>query len=184
MEPHTEQSAFDILDLLDFDVFVLPVISTGTALISKGFLDAARRRAMKVLDALNKIDPEYSLPIVGIEPPEISSFKHDYLDLLPQRADEISRRVEKVWSLDEFLVRCEAFTSLGARKKEINSSKVKFHPHCHQRAEGLRWMGNQMASVRQFRLCKVVDMMWNCSMMAAVAWRARLATKPSIMIFL
>ncbi len=114
VEPQVEQCAFDILNLLGFDVCVLPVVSAGAALISKGFLDAARRHAMKVLDALNKLDSECSLPIIGTEPPEIYSFKHDYLDLLPKRADEISRRVEKVWLMEEFLVRSEVFKSLGS----------------------------------------------------------------------
>jgi len=136
VEPQVEQCAFDILNLLGFDVCVLPVVSAGAALVSKGFLDAARRHAMKVLDALNKLDPECSLPVIGTEPPEIYSFKHDYLDLLPKRADEISRRVEKVWLMEEFLVRSEAFKSLGPRVGVNNLPKVKFHPHCHQRAEG------------------------------------------------
>ena len=136
VEPQVEQCAFDILNLLGFDVCVLPVVSAGAALISKGFLDAARRHAMKVLDALNKLDSECSLPIIGTEPPEIYSFKHDYLDLLPKRADEISRRVEKVWLMEEFLVRSEVFKSLGSRVGVNNVPKVKFHPHCHQRAEG------------------------------------------------
>ncbi|MGA7194914.1 MAG: FAD-binding protein [Anaerolineales bacterium] len=136
IEPQVEQSAFDILNLLGFDVYVLPVISAGAALISKGFLDAARRHAGKVLDALNKIDPGASLPIIGIEPPEIYSVKHDYFDLIPERGDEISRRAEKVWLLEEFLVRSDAFKSACARMEMNDLSKVKFHPHCHQRAEG------------------------------------------------
>ena len=136
VEPQVEQSAFDILNILGFDVYVLPVVSTGAALISKGFLDAARRHAIKVLDALNKIDPECSWPIIGTEPPEIYSFKQDYLDLIPERDDEISRRVDKVWLLEEFLVRSKAFKALGSRAEMNNLPNVKFHPHCHQRAEG------------------------------------------------
>ncbi|MFZ1043701.1 MAG: FAD-linked oxidase C-terminal domain-containing protein [Anaerolineales bacterium] len=136
VEPQVEQSAFDILNLLGFDVCVLPVVSAGAALISKGFLGAARRHAMKVLDALNIIDPECSLPIIGTEPPEIYSLKHDYLDLLPARRDELSRRVEKVWLLEEFLIRSEAFKSVCSRLEINKLLKVIFHPHCHQRAEG------------------------------------------------
>ena len=85
---------------------------------------------------LNKIDPECLLPIIGIEPPEIYSLKHDYFDLIPERGDEISRRAEKVWLLEEFLVRSDAFKSACARMEMNDLSKVKFHPHCHQRAEG------------------------------------------------
>ena len=137
VEPQVEQCAFDILDLLGFDVCVSPVVSAGAALISKGFLGAARRHAAEVLDALNEIDPHCSLPILGLEPPEIYSFKHDYLDLLPGRADEISRRVGKAWLMEEFLIRSEAFKSLRSQGVSTSLPKVKFQPHCHQRAEGL-----------------------------------------------
>ncbi|HEY9153226.1 MAG TPA: FAD-linked oxidase C-terminal domain-containing protein [Anaerolineales bacterium] len=136
VESQVEQCAFDILDILGFDVYVLPVVSAGAALISKGFLDSARSHATKVLEALNRIDPDSSLPIIGIEPPEIYSLKHDYLDLLPQRAGEISRRLEKVWLLEEFLLRSDAFKSICLRVEKANLPEVKFHPHCHQRAEG------------------------------------------------
>ena len=156
VEPGVEQSAFDILNLLGFDVYVLPVVSAGAAMISKGFLDAARHHAMKVLGALNKIDPDSSLPIIGIEPPEIYSLKHDYLDLTPERVDEISRRVEKVWLLEEFLVRSEAFKTVCSRVKINSLPKVKFHPHCHQRAEGPSSDGSPNgadATVQALRAC-------------------------------
>ncbi len=98
----------------------------------------------EVLDLLNQIDPENQAPIVGIEPPEIYCLKHDYLDLLPQREDEIQRRVNHAWLLDEFLLRSSEFSALrigtnaGLAPGNKNSSfeKVTFHPHCHQRAEG------------------------------------------------
>jgi Fe-S oxidoreductase len=97
-----------------------------------------------VLDLLNQIDPTREATVVGIEPPEIYAFKHDYLDLLPPRAGEIQQRVDKVWLLDEFLVRSTEFNGLRvANMEQLNSSgnvlpirKVNFHPHCHQRAQG------------------------------------------------
>ena len=157
VEPQVEQSAFDILNLLGFDVCMLPVVSAGAALIAKGFLDAARRHAMRVLDALNEIDPDPSLPIIGIEPPEVYSLKHDYLDLLPKRADEISRRVDKAWLLEEFLVRSEAFKSVCSRVEVKDLPKLKFHPHCHQRAEGPSTDGfpsGMNATIQALRDCK------------------------------
>ncbi len=156
VEPQVEQSAFDILNLLGYDVCVLPVVSAGAALISKGFLDAARRHAMKVLDALNKIDSDSTLPIIGIEPPEIYALKNDYMDLLPKRAEEISGRLGKVWLLEEFLVRSETFKSLCSSVENDDLPKVKFHPHCHQRAEGPSADGlpnGVMATIEVLRDC-------------------------------
>ncbi|HSB02464.1 MAG TPA: FAD-linked oxidase C-terminal domain-containing protein [Anaerolineales bacterium] len=143
LEPETEQAALDILSGCGFDVYVLPVLGAGASFLSKGFIDQARRHAARVLDVLNQTDPAREIPVVGIEPPEIYAFKHDYVDLLPRRAEEIKQRVDKVWLLDEFLLRSQAFNDLRIANTEefsdensIPTRKVNFHPHCHQRAEG------------------------------------------------
>ena len=163
IEPETEQSALDILSRCGFKVSVLPILGAGASLLSKGFVDAAKRHAGRVLDALDQIDPAREAPIVGIEPPEIYSLKHDYLDLVPEREEEIARRVEQVWLLDEFLLRSEQFNNLhvailggSSDRKDNFSRKIKFHPHCLQRAEGLAADGlpsGTSATVELLRAC-------------------------------
>jgi Fe-S oxidoreductase len=144
LEPETEQAALDILSCSGYDVHILPILGAGASFLSKGFIDQARKHAANVLDSLNRIDPASEFPIVGIEPPEIYEFKHDYIDLLPKRAEEIKRRIEKVWLLDEFLLRSQEFNNLrivnlaqlSDSEKNASTKKINFHPHCHQRAEG------------------------------------------------
>jgi Fe-S oxidoreductase len=162
IEPEVEEAALAILSKCGYDVQVLPVIGAGALLLSKAFVEEARRHAGKVLDALNQADPAREAPVVGLEPPEIYTLKHEYVDLLPDREEEILQRVERVWLLDEFLIRSDAFHGLRVgtlaerdetgnnthiKKEEIASSlpplaprndtiDIKFHPHCHQRAEG------------------------------------------------
>lgn len=144
IEPETEQAALDILSGCGFDVHVLPVLGAGAAFLSKGFIPEAQRYAARVLDALNRIDPAREAPVIGIEPPEIYTFKHDYIDLLPEREEEIKQRTSNIWILDEFLLRSPEFSDLRVVNIERLSKsgngnlsrKVNFHPHCHQRAEG------------------------------------------------
>jgi len=143
IEPQVEGAAFDVLSTCGYDVHILPVVGAGASLLSKGFVDAAKRHAARLLDALNQADPAREAAVVGIEPPEIYTLKHDYVDLLPGRAEEISPRVEKTWLLDEFLLRSEEFntrraaTIIKSPNPENKPPKIYFHPHCHQRAEGL-----------------------------------------------
>jgi FAD/FMN-containing dehydrogenase/Fe-S oxidoreductase len=145
IEPETEQAALDILSACGFELHVLPLLGTGASFLSKGFIDQARSHAARVLDLLKQVDPNYEMPVVGIEPPEIYSLKHDYLDLHPERAEEIEQRVANVGLLDEFLLRSTEFDSLrvantarwNATEHDLSSRKVNFHPHCHQRAQGL-----------------------------------------------
>lgn len=141
VEPDVEQAALDILTNCGYDVHVLSVVGAGAAFLSKGFVEQARHHAGRVLDALHQIDPDGEATIVGVEPPEIYLIKHDYVDLLPDRETEIERRVSKTWLMDEFLVRSQEFHDLRVDKKAGMSSeyspslKLRFHPHCHQRAE-------------------------------------------------
>lgn len=144
IEPETEQAAFDILSACDLDVQLLPILGAGASFLSKGFIDQARAHAARVLDLLNQTDPAREAVIVGIEPPEIYAFKHDYIDLHPERAEEIEQRAANAWLLDEFLVRSAEFNSLRIANMErldekqnaFSPKNLKFHPHCHQRAQG------------------------------------------------
>ena len=162
IEPQVEQAAFHVLSACGYDVYVVPVIGAGASLLSKGFLEAAKRHAGKMLDALNQLDPQHEAAIVGIEPPEIYTLKHDYLDLIPERKDEIASRVARTWLLDEYLLRSEKFSALrvgtmGQQSHlEKKKQKIKFQPHCHQRAEGLAMDGlpsGTNATVELLRLC-------------------------------
>jgi FAD/FMN-containing dehydrogenase/Fe-S oxidoreductase len=134
IEPKVEQAAFDLLNAAGFDVEVISVIGAGASLMSKGFITEARRHAQRVLDELGRRDPESKLPIVGIEPSEIYSLKHDYYDFIPERRPEISRCTNKTWLLEEFLIRSDVFRSL---RVATNNQLINFHPHCHQKAENL-----------------------------------------------
>ncbi|MFT3894744.1 MAG: FAD-linked oxidase C-terminal domain-containing protein [Anaerolineales bacterium] len=182
VDPQVEQAAFDVLSLCGYDVQVMPILGAGASLFSKGFVDAAKDYAGKVMDALNQIDPNSEIPVVGIEPPEIYCLKNEYFDMLPNRKDEVAARVSKVWLLDEFLLRSEKFKdlrlgtppnsdvtlseakSLGQNsgdslllmKTQSDKPKIKFQPHCHQRAEGLAADGmpsGTNATVEVLRLC-------------------------------
>jgi len=136
IEPEVEEAAIEILNALGYQVKVLPVIGAGASLLSKGFLDAARRHAEKVLAEIQRLDGGAGLSVVGCEPPEVYCLKHEYAALLNERAGEIHSLVKRVWLVDEFILRVAnngQFQNLPMESK----GKVTLHPHCHQRAEGL-----------------------------------------------
>jgi FAD/FMN-containing dehydrogenase/Fe-S oxidoreductase len=164
IEPDVEQAALHILFAAGFDVQVLPIVGAGASFLSKGFLEQAQRHASNLLDALRRIDPDHVVPIVGIEPPEIYCLKHDYIDLVPHREDEVVRRAATTWLFDEFLLRSEEFpllrvvtrASASDRTRDSFVQKIKFHAHCHQRAEGPASDGiptGTNATLELLRLC-------------------------------
>ncbi|MBV6399999.1 MAG: hypothetical protein CNIPEHKO_00280 [Anaerolineales bacterium] len=163
IEPQVEEAALEVLTMCGYDVRVLPIVGAGASLLSKGFVDAARRHAGEMLRWLNQIDPSREAFVIGVEPPEIYLLKNDYADLLPESAEEIRARESKVWLLDEFLLRSTEFGALRVGRlgdqlggEGNRNRKIKFHPHCHQRAERLSADGiasGANASVELLRAC-------------------------------
>jgi FAD/FMN-containing dehydrogenase/Fe-S oxidoreductase len=147
LEPEVEQAAFDLLHVAGYEPLILPMIGAGTSLLSKGFIDAARKHAEKVLDEIKALDPESALSVVGCEPPEVYCLKHEYVALMPNRREEIESLKNRAWVLDEFLLRvvnCIPLesdsllsTALTKMREQSSRKKITLHPHCHQRAEGL-----------------------------------------------
>jgi len=159
IEPQVEDAALEVLSACGYDVRVLPVVGAGASLLSKGFVDAARRQARKMLKLLNQLDSSREALVVGVEPPEIYLLKSEYADLLPEHSDKIHELAKRVWLLDEFLLNSKEFNDLRVAKldaklnphdlKSRNEQKIFFHPHCHQRAEG----SSVNASVELLRAC-------------------------------
>lgn len=104
-EPGIEQAALAVLSACGVEVKPLPYFGAGRTLISKGFLDAAKRHAARVLDAVEKLDPDGKLPVLGIEPSELYTLRDEFLDLLPERRAEVDALAKRAWLVDEFLVR-------------------------------------------------------------------------------
>lgn len=133
VEPQVEKAAFDLLFLAGYDVKMVSTTAAGAALMSKGFIKAARNQASALLQELHRLDPEGRLPVVGVEPAEVYALKREYADLLTEYREEIPAHASRTWLLDEFLVRDRAWRDL---RVATSATKVLFHPHCHQQAEG------------------------------------------------
>ncbi len=129
-EPEIERAALTVLRAAGERVAVLPVVGAGRTLLSKGFLEEARTHAQRVLDAVTYLDPDGRLPVVGVEPSEVSALQDEYPDLLPvdARATVLARRA---WLVEEHLLRRgEAIASLRVATQRA----VWLHGHCHQKA--------------------------------------------------
>ncbi|HXF85521.1 MAG TPA: FAD-linked oxidase C-terminal domain-containing protein [Anaerolineales bacterium] len=137
IEPQVEKAACEVLNWLGYDVKMLTRIGSGASLLSKGFVEAARKHAANVLDEIQALDGGAGLSVVGCEPPEVYCLKHEYSALLPERRAEIESLAQRVWLVDELILRVASMEDKFHLPQKTNSKpKVIFHPHCHQRAEG------------------------------------------------
>jgi FAD/FMN-containing dehydrogenase/Fe-S oxidoreductase len=138
--PETELAGVRVLERCGERVSLLPLIGAGRTLISKGFLEAARRHARQVLAVIRKIDPSGSLPVVGVEPSEIYTLRDEFLDLFP--GDEfVAGLSQRAWMVDEYLLRPGADgRPILARLPVVQDTgatapQVWLHGHCYQKAQ-------------------------------------------------
>jgi len=153
-EPEIEAAALKVLAAGGIEVKFLPYFGAGRTLLSKGFLEPARRHAERVLDAAHRLDPGGNLAVLGIEPSELYTLRDEFFDLLPARQEEVEKLAARAWLVEEFLLRKDAsgtdrifrvannlkdgsLPKSGNNPKEAVKSleKVLLHGHCYQKAQ-------------------------------------------------
>ncbi len=131
-ETGAARAAVEVLEAAGLSVVLPRVSDTGRPALSKGMLREARQIAGRVLDALEAAGLD-GLPVIFLEPSELSAVVDDYAALLPDHRDRVAHLAARATSLEQFLVdraaagRLELAFSPGKRE-------VLFHGHCHQKA--------------------------------------------------
>lgn len=124
--------SYDLLIALNYDVHIIKNKASGRALISKGFLKQAKRLANKNIDLYKDlISPE--IPLVGIEPSAILSFRDDYLRLADNQnaAEKLS---QNTYLIEEFIANEIKIGNINADQFSKEKKHIKIHAHCHQKA--------------------------------------------------
>ena len=131
-EPQIGVAACRVLWALGYQVVLAPPACCGRPAISRGLLDRARRLARKSVRALGGVaGPD--LPIVGLEPSCLFSFRDEIPDLVPEDDRPAAEAIAKRALLfDEFLGdHREELARLAGGRGE--GSHVLAHGHCHQK---------------------------------------------------
>jgi Fe-S oxidoreductase len=132
-EPEVGKAAVRVLEAVGFEVrLVAGRRCEGRPLISKGLLAEARRRALHNVTLLAPLVRQ-SIPIVGVEPSSITTFRDEYPDLLP---GEDTRLVAKSsFLMEEFLARLadrgELHLDLAVPERHRH---ILLHGHCYQKS--------------------------------------------------
>lgn len=141
-EPEVEAAALALLSAAGCRVVMLPLYGAGRTLISKGFLEAARRHLVRLTKAVSRLDPAGQACVVGVEPSEIYTLRDELLDLLPE-SEAAHQLASRAWMVEEFLLRPPRPGGLAridrlsvARENAPNThQKVGLHGHCYQKAQ-------------------------------------------------
>ena len=119
---------------LGYEVEIPRHVESGRAAISKGNLKLAKKFALKNVNLLKDKVSE-KMPLVGIEPSCILSFRDEYPDLVPaELRSEAQRLGSNALLFDEFIMREVKAGRIAADDFKTDAVEIWLHGHCHQKA--------------------------------------------------
>jgi Fe-S oxidoreductase len=128
--PEIGRAAVAVLEAAGFEVLLAERKCCGRPLISKGLIDQARENAAYNIEKLSPYI-QAGIPIVGVEPSCVLTFRDEYPSLVDEpRAERLARHVLMI---EEFLVRLHETGRLALPLRSAATS-VLLHGHCHQKA--------------------------------------------------
>jgi len=123
-EPWVAQSAVRILERLGYAVTIADRLCCGRPMMSKGLSDLAKKHAMDNINRLRRFLAD-EVPIVGLEPSCILSFRDDYFSLVDD--PDLPALAKLCLTLEEFLQDKELPLKEGV-------PPLLLHGHCHQKS--------------------------------------------------
>ena len=123
-----------LLERLGYAVKTIAHPISGRAYLSKGMLDEAKVLAQKNVDLWAELISS-DVPLLGIEPSAILTFRDEYPDLVSEESVEKAKQLAgNVFLLEEFIARemekKRILPSAFTQEKKL----LKLHGHCQQKA--------------------------------------------------
>lgn len=115
-----------------YQVVLAPIYDSGRTALSKGMVKKAKHLAEENVRALRGMVNK-KMPLVGLEPSAVMSFRDEYKSLLDDGYDEI---LDNVMLYDEWYVMELSEGRIDPTVFGKHDGKVLLHGHCHQKALG------------------------------------------------
>ncbi|WP_421873680.1 FAD-binding and (Fe-S)-binding domain-containing protein [Marinoscillum sp.] len=127
-------TAVKLLDKLGYQVEYVKHQESGRSFLSKGFLEQARDLA-KANVAVFKDLVSQDVPLVGVEPSAILTFRDEYPDLLREEEKEAAKSIaENTYMIEEFLAKELDAGNIDLSLFNEQNQLIKLHGHCQQKA--------------------------------------------------
>lgn len=133
-DAHVGMATVKLLNALGYKVLTCNHTESGRTYLSKGLVRSAKKCAIEnVLIFKDKVNTE--IPLVGIEPSAILSFRDEYPDLVgAELKGAASNLAKNCLMFDEFFMREVKAGNITKDQFHTGAKKIKLHGHCHQKA--------------------------------------------------
>jgi len=133
-DAHVGIATVKLLNALGYKVLIREHLESGRTYLSKGLVREAKKFAIENVLIFKDII-NHEIPLIGIEPSAILSFRDEYPDLVGAELKEVAVNLSKNCLLfEEFFMK--EVKAGHIRKEQFTSGnlKIKLHGHCHQKA--------------------------------------------------
>lgn len=129
------KDAVRLLQKLDYDI-IYYLGDSGRSAFSLGDVGYGKDRALKNIHRLYDLSEEGRIPVVGLEPSTILSFRDEYLKLCdaPQDKKMAEMLKNKALTIEEFLYEEVEKGNIKQEQFKDEEVDVHLHGHCHQKA--------------------------------------------------
>ncbi|WP_438423460.1 FAD-binding and (Fe-S)-binding domain-containing protein [Aquimarina macrocephali] len=124
--------AIELLTKLKYEVKIIDHKESGRTFISKGLLKQAQILANHNIETFSNYITE-EIPLIGLEPSAILTFRDEYLRLADDKEKAISVAAH-TFLIDEFLHTEIENGNITADLFTADTKTIKIHGHCHQKA--------------------------------------------------
>jgi Fe-S oxidoreductase len=136
MEPENARAAKKVLEAAGYVVHYNQAAGQrpyccGRTFLSAGLVEEAKQEARRLLDGLLPY-VQRGIPIVGLEPSCVLSFRDEFLSYGWQ--EEAQQLADNSWLFEEFLLKEKAAGHLDLSFKNKEGIDALLHGHCHQKA--------------------------------------------------
>ena len=124
--------SLELLSKLGYQVEIIKHAESGRSHLSKGFLEEAKNFANKNIRIFKELVSD-QIPLIGIEPSAILSFRDEYLKLADDKV-AAEKLAQHSFLIEEFLKKEIALGNIKAEQFTTKEKTIKIHGHCHQKA--------------------------------------------------
>ncbi|WP_343688973.1 FAD-linked oxidase C-terminal domain-containing protein [Chitinophaga sp.] len=133
-DTHIGIKAIQLLYRLGYEAVMIEHPESARAWLSKGLLRKARTFAEQNVRIFSEVIND-NVPLLGIEPSAILSFRDEYPDLVREDLRAAAKALAKnVFLIDEFLNREAEKGNIKADQFIADKKQIKLHGHCQQKA--------------------------------------------------
>ncbi len=123
---------YELLTKLGYQVVIVDHQESGRAFISKGFLEQAKAIATINVDIFKELVTN-EIPLVGIEPSAILTFRDEYIRLADDKSGA-EQLAKNVFTIEEFFKNEIEKGAIHSDQFIDDLREIKIHGHCHQKS--------------------------------------------------